>query len=95
MIDYTLALALKNAGFPFDFGNATIFDTLPAMYTFEKYPSLEELIEALGNNLYDLHVIGGRWYADGADYVKTLLVQGSGSTPSEAVAHLYLEIKKQ
>lgn len=57
---YELAKQLKDAGFPFNFGNTEILDSMPPFYSFDKYPTLEELIEACGDDLSSV----GRYLED-------------------------------
>lgn len=84
---YELALRLKNAGFP-DSANwrmevDTIWDT----------PTLEELIETCGKRFWMLearNIKEGNWNACG--YSKEKIESAYGSTPTIAVANLWLAL---
>ena len=89
-MDYELALKLKNAGFPMP--NRVRFDPLGMVDLKGKdevwIPTLEELIEACGKDLFSLTFTGETYSAGGARIII------SGETPSEAVADLWLELNK-
>lgn len=90
---YELAKALKDAGFPQD-GNgtkATAFFADETVYI----PTLTELIEACGDDFYDLMVEKKVWRARVANFVRMgeLMADAFGTTPLEAVAHLWLALK--
>jgi len=104
MITHELALELKNAGFPQqgdgkyvgNVGNISgqiepgeVFGI--AQEDFFYIPTLSELIEACGDKFSKLYTNDQKkWYAESLiDYRL-----GTGSTPREAVAKLYLDIKK-
>lgn len=106
---YELAKELKEAGFPFDFGNATVLDLNPPFYSFDRYPSLEELIEACPKMIpfsethgygYDgkftLNVYQDSWHA-GYELIDGWYEGGigEGTSPVEAVARLWLAINKK
>lgn len=89
-MNYELAKQLKDAGFPWPTDK-------------EKYdiccwePTLSELIEACGNNfeLLTSRSVGIKWRADSWPW-GTLKknVEGKGDTPEEAVARLWIELRK-
>lgn len=98
-MNYELALKLKNAGFPQPHSKYPIHYLNPKID--EKYavyvPILEELIEACGGkdieiqiNINDTGISCARKWLhadeDGTPY------SYDGSTPLEAVAHLYLKL---
>lgn len=99
-MNYELAKELKDAGFPFDFGNATVLDVFPSYTSFDRTPNLEELIEACGNeftNLSRTFLKDGtttdskeKWAALGMS-----IPDSYGITPKEAVARLWLALKKK
>jgi len=105
-MNYELALKLKEAGFPQkssqksrleEAGFVTLSDSV-------YIPSLSELIEACGdgfdgllkreNGLWEAGITGG---AIGYCYVddNSSSIFGTGSTPEEAVAHLYLALNQK
>lgn len=99
---YELALELKNAGFPQK-------DTIkgwrlhkqgtPKDGSYENYhhiscPTLSELIEACGEDFTSLHspkFANPTWIANGK---YDPYIQGEGSTHEEAVARLWLSLKR-
>jgi hypothetical protein len=115
-ISYELAFELRNAGFPFDFGNQQVFDTPPAMFAFDKYPTLEELIEACyasdvqiklesrlpissTKNRPRWSAVAEWWEIDGVRWMSSIgnsisKIEAHGSTPTEAVAYLWLALHK-
>ncbi len=94
-MNYELAKKLKDAGFPFDFGNETVYDSMPPGYSFDRYPTISELIEACRDvECFDLgsrHNVTKYWYAS----CSTFTTSEEYSTPEEAVANLWLELNKQ
>lgn len=94
---YKLAKKLKDVGFPQNLGITTSFqeqglapdpiDGRIGLYT----PTLSELIEACGEDFFQLTKGSDIWYAEG-DIVGTDKV--TGSTPEEAVANLYILLKE-
>ena len=85
-LSYETAVKLKEAGFPYDWTPDEFF------YEGSPRPDLEELIE----RCVDLKVLrkldGQRgWVAIGS---YPILHRKQGSTPSEAVARLYLQLNK-
>jgi len=104
-----LIIELKDAGFPIreldgiharvDPSTGKIIKTDTSQ---EIPPTLEELIEACGDWFWSLNKIDGMWYAD-AETEQSLncdigccgITGVKGSTPSEAVANLWLELKKK
>lgn len=93
-MDYELALKLKNAGFPQraeDLINEVEFQG--KKYTKPTEPTLEELIEACGEEFGSLTFQGGTcWVAVG--WINGKPYQEEGSTPLEAVANLWLCINR-
>ena len=102
-MNYELALALKNAGFPQE-GNGISYDVLTSAGVYEDnvfrenvyYPTLEELIEACGDKFAELSrgnsQVDAPWTASG--FPIKLGNAGQGKTPLEAVAHLWLALNK-
>jgi hypothetical protein len=101
-MNHELAKELKDAGFPLKpasiaDGNARLpmfqygKDSIGRDNTWWLEPSLEELIEACGEHFWNLHIKreGGLypWIAAGMDPIV-----GTGSTPTEAVASLWLAL---
>lgn len=95
-MDYQLARSLKDAGFPQ--GEAPRGgDIIPTgSFGYVRVPHLEELIDACGSNLYSLESnckdqkiyswrATARWVTKSWD----------GSTPTEAVARLWLALNKK
>jgi hypothetical protein len=93
-MDYELAKQLKDAGFPQKEPNG--FSGLLAHVKGNAddstyYPTLEELIEACGDHFFTLELRNGgykRWEAHEAYYNN----HHDGSTPTEAVARLWLAL---
>lgn len=77
---YELAKKLKDAGFIFN-KNIDGSWKLP--------PTLEELIEACGEDFSLLSKVKDGWYCESYPNVKDVI----GSTPSEAVANLWLALQ--
>lgn len=108
-MNYKLALKLKNAGFPqsgtgyglFPDGNVinSSFVTDVILYV----PTLSELIEVCGEEYtkngkkYDFTLVRslGKWFASFTDEEFTHSKMGTGPTPEEAVANLWLELNKK
>lgn len=94
-ISYELAKQLKDSGFPqkgegiFEGGEGT--DELPDVYL----PTLEELIDSCGHQYFSMEEQSfsklGTWYALKRD----VGIRAEGSTPTEAVAYLYLALHKE
>ena len=83
-MNYELAKQLKDAGFPQN-GTGQFIDVKLAS------PTLSELIEACGDDFLNLYKTKDKWNCvhpleDNDDCC--------GSTPEEAVAHLWLELNK-
>ena len=104
-MDYKLAKKLKDVGFPQIPQNDFYFDEDDANNSFTRSTTtstLEELIEACGDWFWSLNKIDGMWYAD-AETEQSLncdigccgITGVKGSTPSEAVANLWLELNKK
>ena len=107
---HSLALELKKAGFPQGEGNYYVGEELwdetmqsdyevpntPKRSTWVYAPSLEELIEACGEEFH--HIMHENLLAKLDTWVagaKRYGVQTTGSTPSEAVALLWLSLNKK
>ena len=103
-MNYELAQKLKDAGFPLKKYEDTLFANLSSEgsspYTFETedglyvYPTLEELIEACGRDFRFLERLRepdeeGSFWAESDNHGV------AGSTPSEAVANLWLKLNKK
>lgn len=104
-MNYELAKELKEAGFPQK--QPYYYD--PKKYTDEEavraildgkdiadvyIPTLEELIEACGENLYSLYRHHNEWQAhSNSDQWDTEIE--NGKTPTEAVANLWLALNKK
>lgn len=83
-MDYNLAKKLKDAGFKTLF-SIPVSNSDNGLY----YPTLEELIEECGDSFWSIKQDGtNQWEADDAQGV----LSTKGSTPTEAVAKLYLEL---
>lgn len=91
MISYELAKQLKDAGFPqTDHEDDFIEDAFHDVYVSK--PTLEELIEACGGkNIKIGSDFKGNWVA----YSYINAISGNGSTPTEAVARLWLALNKE
>lgn len=98
-MNYELAKQLKDMGFPNQFSSA-LRTKDKGGWGYGKdsaqdgvyYPTLSELIEACGEQFYALHNMTIGWTAetlwDGAR------IKVTGETPEEAVAKLWLALKK-
>lgn len=99
MITYELAIKLKDGGFPLIEANGSFGITVSQDETeYFEYPNLgdlwwkptlSELIEACGEYITLTHV-GPNWRA-----WKGAQSDCDGSTPSEAIANLWLELNKK
>jgi hypothetical protein len=99
-MEYELAKQLKDAGFPQQVKEGDWFYIAggkePCLitqlaYNYEtdvKIPTLEELIEACGDDISRLQ----RWAKTWGAYSDTTELDGIGSTPTEAVARLWLAL---
>jgi|SRR5215211_8161905 len=100
-IAYTLANELKDAGYPQGGRGSWIVDPgqIVARGGHRAYvPTLEELIEACGENFALLHqsVKSKKWAAQDFKYDEEEGPHdGEGSTPTEAVARLWLALNKR
>lgn len=101
-MDYELAKKLKDAGFPqherLGIGHGDIF--IDGKYGLMYVPTLSELIDACGKGLGYLapfRDLDGKIVSWGAKnfYGETQFVEHHGSTPSEAVANLWLAINNK
>lgn len=97
-MNYELCKQLKDAGFPQEglgmFWDGQIFTTND-IYSDLYQPTLSDLIESCGDEFLDLTNGISEWYADSVDENNNLKFHCLGSTPSEAVAHLWLALNKQ
>jgi len=95
-MNYELAKELKEAGFPQSNNPCTAcFNAGPGNRCSNcGFPTLSELIEACGEDFWNLGIFrhDGRfpWVASSVDPLT-----GSGSTPEEAVARLWLALNKK
>jgi hypothetical protein len=104
MIDFALANKLKEAGFPQGGDGRWTVDPEQIVARDRAYvPTLEELIEACGGQLWSIvrlqlaDVHGHRWIARDAiidDNGDTPAFHISGRSPQEAVARLWLILNK-
>ena len=98
MIDYDLALRLKEAGFPQD-GEGNFDPTGEKPYPYS--PTLKELIEACGEVrmvIQDMGIMAGCrcWFASVSMYgPEKLYFSGNGATVDIAVARLWLALNTQ
>ncbi len=99
-MEYTLTKELKDAGFPTirmcDREEAHEIAFCSRRHD-EHYPTLEELIEACGDEFLALiNKTNDKWSAQGLTWVGVHKkeIWGKGSTSSEAVARLYLALKR-
>ena len=98
-MDYDLAESLMDAGFP-QIGKGSLIGPLNKLVwrTGDRVyaPTLEELIEACGENFAWLHqsVKSRKWAAQAFIYDEDSH-GGQGSTPTEAVARLWLALNKK
>lgn len=108
-LDYKTALALKNAGFPPSMESHALFINSTEVIAprgrmedllddFAYLPSLEEIIEALGDDfgeLYPIHNYKGNiieWRASGGKFGKDITKVVVEKTSKIAVARLYLAL---
>lgn len=108
-LSYETARKLKEAGFPFDFGNNTIFDSMPPGYSFDRHPRLDDLIEECGQGFdrleFDKDYIDknkDKWECEGMvilenknGYIHESSLSFFGPIPEEAVANLWLALNKK
>ncbi len=85
MISYELAFRLKKAGFPQKIKLPPGETQVPEKLCY--IPTLEELIEACGEDFSYVAFTGEAWRCRAGQSVES-----HGSTPSEAVAMLYLKL---
>jgi len=88
-LDYKICKALKDAGFPIFLDNkGRMFKDHNGEQVYD--PTLSELIEACGDGVFKMvRDKNGIWYAE------NLFKEGTGKTPEEAVANLYLALNKK
>ncbi len=102
-MNYELILKLKEAGFPFNWKNEDT--SCECNYPHHQEVTLEELIEACGDNLKQLNNHQNskwgsqRWTAKSREPEINMKVPKykdyEGRTPSEAVANLYLALNNK
>jgi hypothetical protein len=92
---YELCKQLKDAGFPQEVVRGEMLGRMriPDMNAYS--PTLEELIEACGNDFTGLSN-GKEWRAVKLNaFTGPEDIEGLGSTPSEAVANLWLKLQEK
>lgn len=99
-MNHELAKKLKDADFPYKAGDGTYaqsFNSETGEITEAHYlPGLSELIEACGENKPTLRPWNVfEWQASVPHPTVRQLVMGTGKTPEEAVANLWLELNKK
>jgi hypothetical protein len=89
MMDFPLAQKLEAAGWPQGGSGKWIVDPTSLVGRHRVYePTLEELFEACGRLLTALRQVdAGRWTATASTY------EAGGTTPSEAIAKLWLRLE--
>lgn len=101
-VDYKLLEELRDAGFPQKEGSIErVADGAPgdiAPYRWAYYPTLEELIEACGEDFILVENEGKQWCAQGGwdehGDCRTPRHDAFGLSPTEAVARLWLALNK-
>jgi hypothetical protein len=89
-MDYELAKSLMDAEFP-QIGKGSLIGSLNKLVWRSGYvPTLEELIEACGENFVSLHKQHDGWLAY-ANYDQSCIAE----TAAKAVARLWLELQKR
>lgn len=102
MLSFELCKALKGKGFPYK-GNKTCYACQDEYgvpngscgshhEVFPYIPSLSELIEACGADLYNITNMGTFWQTNFKD---GFAGETAGKTPEEAVANLYLALNSK
>jgi hypothetical protein len=98
MISYELAKQLKDAGFPYKYFMWGEYELQPPNQDL-RFPTLEELIEACGDDFRSLDFTllpSKAWHAVGTNASPThTLTYFHASTPTEAVARLWLALNKK
>jgi len=96
-MDYTLALELKEKGFP-----NMVFEGLFKGEEIWRKPSLEELIEACGSGVtlavggdIEINQPDGTQIRSNGSIASKSPFMGEGKTPTEAVARLWLALNKK
>lgn len=85
-MDYSLAKELQDAGWKYKDGSRAVGEFAQ--------PTLEELIEACGEDFQKLEtIVGDKWQGVGGAGIRDIEVEGN--TPSEAVARLWLALNKK
>ena len=97
---YELAKELKEAGFPMTpyQGGLLCVNGKTVMGfddgTYYLLPSLSELIEACGEEFWNLTYDGGEWHTNFTQGSEYDFGETEGKTPEEAVARLWLALNK-
>ena len=100
-MDYELSKKLKEAGFPKDYTQWDDHDEELLVQTWDMYgsgysPTLEELIKACGKDFESLYTEGKfEWSASGWKGDPQFQESQVGSTPTEAVARLWLALRNK
>lgn len=108
-MNYGLAKQLKDAGFPQKAYKGAVSyvakqlciqidDEIKTVSTDVFVPTLEELIEACGEDFYHLESWNGGdgdWKCAGSNSKQSTVCITFGSTPTEAVARLWLALNKK
>lgn len=97
-MNYELAKELKDAGFPQGMGDYLYAPDVKewGANDMAQSPTLSELIEACGpDNEFTLWKQPSGWQAINGHYGDDATAEGSGSTPEEAVAWLWLALNKK
>lgn len=92
-MNYELAKELKEAGFPFEWGDDENFEKGENYLAYRKWPTLLDLIEAIPVEYghFSLERSGDGWTVE--TFKGGSFVHESGDTPDEAVAKLWLLTK--
>lgn len=97
-MDYKLAEELKNNGFPHYWCSKDDCSCLTNGNNSPCFPTLEDLIEACGDNggrFTGLKHEEERWVATGYHNKKDISAMSTALTPTEAVARLWLALNKK
>ena len=92
-MNYELAKQLKDAGFPqLDRREIYVRNDVTGERSWVAFPTLEELIEACGKHLSILRPYQDTWQANNSNSEDADFCSGEGSTPTIAVAKLWLAL---
>ena len=107
-LSYKKCLELKKAGFPqtltgndhYECGHHFNDEAIAMLHRSDcegwvKFPTLEELIEACGDGFQSMKHSKNTWRIYMPNRTNTGFEENDYSTPKEAVANLYLELKKK